>query len=232
MAPEPMIDLHAWPTPNAFKVAILLEETQLPYRVIPVDIGKGEQFTPEFLKLSPNNRMPAIVDPDGPGGTPITLFESGAILMYLGEKTGRFFPQEMRARYTVIQWIMWQMAGVGPMFGQLGHFASYAKEKIPYAIERYREESKRLVGVLDRRLGESEFVAGEYSIADMAIYPWVGGMATRMAELVQDAPKVQAWIATLAARPAVQRGMALMKEHRRTQPFTDEERKNLFERKS
>lgn len=232
MPDAPPIDLYYWPTPNGHKITIMLEECGLPYVIKPVNIGKGDQFDPAFLAISPNNRMPAIVDPDGPGGEPITIFESGAILMYLGEKTGRFFPQETRARYAVIQWLMWQMAGVGPMLGQLGHFASYAKEKIPYAIERYRNESKRLVGVLDRRLGESEFVGGEYSIADMAIYPWVGGMATRAPDLVQDAPKVQAWMATLAARPAVQRGMDLMKEHRRTQPFTDEERKNLFERKT
>ena len=226
-----MIDLYAWPTPNAFKISIFLEETGLPYRVIPVDIGKGAQFEPAFLKISPNNRMPAIVDPDGPGG-PISIFESGAILMYLGDKTGKFFPTETRARYATIEWLMWQMSGVGPMLGQLGHFASYAKEKIPYAIERYTNESKRLMGVLDRRLAEAQFVAGEYSIADMAIYPWVAGMAGRAPQLLEGTTRVQGWLDALSARPGVQKGMALMQDQRRTAPFTDEERKNLFERKA
>lgn len=225
-----MIDLHAWPTPNAFKISIFLEETGLPYRVVPVDIGKGAQFEPAFLKISPNNRMPAIVDPDGPGG-PISIFESGAILMYLGDKTGQFFPTETRARYVTIEWLMWQMSGVGPMLGQLAHFASYAKEKIPYAIERYTNESKRLMGVLDRRLAEAEFVAGAYSIADMAIYPWVVGMAGRAPQLLEGTLRVQGWLDALSARPGVQKGMSFMQEQRRSAPFTEEERKNLFERK-
>src|SRR5436190_1168880 len=170
---QDMIDLYYWPTPNGWKITIFFEESGVPYRVVPVNIGKGEQFTPEFLKISPNNRMPAIVDPDGPDGEPISLFESGAILVYLGEKTGQFLPREPRGRYDVLQWLMFQMGGIGPMFGQAGHFRRYAPEKIPYAIERYTNESKRLLRVLDGRLADRPFVAGEYSIADMAIFPWV-----------------------------------------------------------
>lgn len=226
-----MLELHAWPTPNSFKVAIFLEEAGLPFKTVPVDIGKGEQFQPGFLALSPNNRMPALVDTEGPGGAPISIFESGAILMYLGEKTGRFFPQEPRAKWATVQWLMWQMAGVGPMLGQLAHFGNYAKEKIPYAIERYTNEAKRLIGVLDRRLGEAEHVAGEYTIADMAIYPWLFGMVKRAPELAEGRANVERWMGALSARPAVAKGMDFMKEYRRTTPFTEEERKHLFERK-
>ncbi len=221
-----MIQLHAWPTPNAFKVSIFLEETETPYEVIAVDIGKGEQFAPDFLKISPNGRMPAIVDTDGPGGQPISIFESGAILCYLGEKTGRFFPQETRAKYMVLQWLFWQMAGVGPMFGQAGHFTRYAPEKIPYAIERYTNEVKRLSKVLDRRLSESEFVAGDYSIADMAIFPWMA--LYRMREHMEGLPHVQRWLDALNARPAVQRGLELLKERRTQGPLTDAQREALF----
>ena len=224
-----MIELHAWPTPNAFKVSIFLEEAAVPYQIVPVNIGKGEQFSPDFLKISPNNRMPAIVDTDGPGGQPISVFESAAILMYLGEKHGRFFPQETRQKYKVVEWLFWQMAGVGPMFGQVGHFTRYAPEKIPYAIDRYTNEAKRLTGVLDRRLGDAEFVAGEYSIADMAIYPWVKlGASAYFAEAVTAFPNVKRWLDTLAARPGVQKGMAIMEEQRIRRPLTDEEKDNLF----
>ena len=167
-----MIDLYTWPTPNGYKIHIMLEETGLEYRVIPVDINKGEQFDPDFLKIAPNNRIPAIVDQDGPGGEPFSLFESGAILIYLAEKTGQFLPTEPRARHTVLQWLMFQMGGVGPMLGQVHHFRHYAKEKIPYAIERYTNEGTRLYRVIDRRLAVSEWVGGpDYSISDMAIWP-------------------------------------------------------------
>jgi GST-like protein len=170
-----MIDLYYWPTPNGHKITIFLEEAGLEYKIVPVNIRKGEQFAPEFLKFSPNNRMPAIIDHDGPGGKPLALFESGAILLYLAEKTGKFMPSEMRARYNVVQWLMFQMAGVGPMFGQRGHFLRAAPEKIPYAIERYTNESRRLLNVIEKRLAESPYLAGDYSIADMATYPWVVG---------------------------------------------------------
>jgi GST-like protein len=225
-----MIDLYAWPTPNGFKISICLEEMGLPYEVIPVDIGHGEQFTPEFLKISPNNRMPAIVDrePAG-GGEPISIFESGAILCYLGEKTGKFFPEETRAKYTVLQWLFWQMAGVGPMFGQLGHFTRYAPDKIPYAIERYMNEALRLVKVLDTRLGQVEYVAGDYSIADMAIFPWVRNPALR--EEVAFFKNVMRWLGAIEARPAVRRGLDLLKDRRRPGPLTTEQRENLFGKK-
>jgi len=222
-----MIELYAWPTPNAFKVSIFLEETATRYEVTPVDIGKGDQFAPAFLKISPNARMPAIIDtePTG-GGPPISIFESGAILCYLGEKTGRFFPQETRAKYAVLQWLFWQMANVGPMFGQAGHFNRYAPEKIPYAIDRYNNEVKRLLMILDRRLAQSEFVAGEYSIADMAIFPWV--VLRRMREQLESLAHVRRWVEALDARPAVQRGLALLQERRPTGPLTDAQREALF----
>ncbi len=224
-----MIELFAWPTPNGHKISIFLEEAETPYRVTPVNIGKGEQFAPEFLKISPNNRMPAIVDPDGPGGEPISVFESGAILMYLGDKTGRFFPKETRARSRVTEWLMWQMGGVGPMFGQMTHFTRYAPEKLPYAVDRYTKESHRLTGVLDRRLAEAEFVAGEYSIADMAIFPWVHGLADHLG--LEERPNVRRWLEVLRARPGVQRGLELLKEVRRKGPMTDEEKEVLFGKK-
>jgi len=217
-----MIDLYAWPTPNGFKVSIFLEEAEVPYRVIPVDIGKGEQFTPEFLALSPNNRMPAIVDTD----TGISIFESGAILCYLGEKTGKFFPQETRAKYKVLEWLFWQMAGVGPMYGQMGHFVRYAPEKIPYAIDRYTNESLRLAKVLDGQLAKNEFVAGEYSIADMAIFPWVRFPAMR--DQIAHLKNLCRWIDALDARPAVRRGLDLLKDKRNAAPLSKEARDNLF----
>ncbi|MDX6380453.1 MAG: GSH-dependent disulfide-bond oxidoreductase, partial [Rubrobacteraceae bacterium] len=170
--PQP-IDLYYWPTPNGKKVAIFLEEADLPYNLVPVDITAGDQFDEEFLKISPNNKMPAIVDPEGPDGEPISLFESGAILIYLAEKTGRFLPEGPRERYEVLQWLMFQMGHVGPMLGQAHHFRGYAPEKIPYAIDRYTNEAARLYGVMDKRLSEVDYFVGEYSIVDMAIYPWV-----------------------------------------------------------
>jgi len=220
-----MIDLYAWPTPNGFKVSIFLEETGTPYNVIPVDIGKGDQFKPEFLKISPNNRMPAIVDTE----SGMTVFESGAILCYLGEKTGQFFPQEMRAKYTVLEWLFWQMAGVGPMFGQFGHFTRYAPEKIPYAIERYTSEALRLVKVLDNRLAQVEYVAGEYSIADMAIFPWLRLPALK--EEIAFFKNVKRWLDAIEARPAVRRGLDLLKDRRNPGPLSPEARDNLFGKK-
>ncbi len=222
-----MIDLYYWPTPNGHKVTIFLEETKLEYRIVPVNIRKGEQFAPEFLKISPNNRMPAIVDTDGPGGKPFSLFESGAILLYLAEKTGKLMPSETRARYRVIEWLMFQMANVGPMLGQAGHFRNAAPEKIPYAIERYTNESRRLFNVLDRRLAEVSFVAGDYSIADIATYPWVVAALKAQPEQLDTRPNLKRWIDALAARPAVQKGMAVMADQPQ-KPLTEEERSILY----
>ena len=221
-----MIDLYYWPTPNGWKITIFFEETEVPYRIVPVNIGKGEQFTPEFLKISPNNRMPAIVDPDGPDGQPISIFESGAILVYLGEKTGKFFPQETKKKYDVLQWLFWQMAGIGPMYGQMGHFVRYAPDKIPYAIDRYTNESLRLAKVLDTQLAGREFVAGEYSIADMAIFPWV--RFPQMREQIAHLKNLCRWIDTIEARPAVRRGLDLLKDKRNPAPLSQEARENLF----
>jgi len=222
-----MIDLYYWPTPNGHKVTIFLEETGLEYRIVPVNIRKGEQFAPEFLKISPNNRMPAIVDTDGPGGKPFSLFESGAILLYLAEKTGKLMPSETRSRYRVIEWLMFQMANVGPMLGQAGHFRNAAPEKIPYAIERYTNESRRLFNVLDRRLAEVAYVAGDYSIADIATYPWIVAALKAQPEQLDTRPNLKRWIGALAARPAVQKGMAAMADQPQ-KPLTDEERSILY----
>jgi GSH-dependent disulfide-bond oxidoreductase len=198
-----VIDLHYWPTPNGHKITIFLEETGLPYRIFPVNISKGEQFRPEFLRLSPNNRMPAIVD-DEPAekGPPVSVFESGAILMYLAEKTGKFLPKDLRGRYEVLQWLFWQMGGLGPMAGQNHHFSLYAPEKLPYAIERYVKETSRLYAVLDRRLKDREFVAGAYSIADMASYPWIVPYE-RQGQKLEDYPNLKRWFEAIKARPAV-----------------------------
>jgi GST-like protein len=208
-----MLDLYFWSTPNGYKVSILLEELALPYNVIPVHIGKGDQFKPEFLKLSPNNKIPALMDPDGPGGEPITLFESGAIMMYLAEKSGwKFMPRDMRARYDVIQWLMFQMGGVGPMLGQAHHFRKYAPEQIEYAVNRYTNEAARLYGVIDRRLGETQFLAGDdYSIADMATYPWLRAHKWQGQDIAAY-PNIQRWYDVVRARPAVQRGIAVLAE--------------------
>ena len=201
-----MIDLYTWGTPNGRKVSIMLEECGLPYRAHAVDIGKGEQFSAAFLALCPNGKIPAILDPDGPDGKPIALFESGAILVYLAGKTGRFLPADDRGRFEALQWLMFQMAGVGPMFGQVHHFVRAAPEPVPYAIERYSRETKRLYGVLDKQLGAQEFLAGEYSIADIATYPWVARHEWHKVDLA-DFPNVKRWFGTIGARPAVVSGM-------------------------
>lgn len=202
------IDLYFWPTPNGHKITIMLEELGVPYRVHYVNIGKGEQFEPAFLKISPNNKMPAIVDPEGPDGKPISVFESGAILMYLGRKFGRFYPRDERARVDVDQWLMWQMGGFGPMLGQNHHFANYAPEKIPYAIKRYRDETHRLYRVLETRLEGRDYVCGDYSIADIAIIGWARGWARQGIEAAEF-PRVMAWIDRVSSRPAAARGLAV-----------------------
>ncbi|MES2184569.1 MAG: glutathione binding-like protein [Pseudomonadota bacterium] len=208
-----MIDLYFWSTPNGYKVSILLEELGLPYRVIPVHIGKGDQFEPGFLKISPNNKIPAIVDPEGPGGQPLALFESGAIMLYLAEKAGwRFLPQDMRQRYAVVQWLMFQMGGVGPMLGQAHHFRKYAPETIPYAVDRYTGEAARLYRVIDKRLGETAYLAGDdYSLADIATYPWLRAHKWQ-GQAIEDYPNLQRWYAAVRERPAVQRGLAVLAE--------------------
>jgi GST-like protein len=223
-----MIDLYYWTTPNGHKITIFLEEAHVPYRLFPVNIGKGDQFNPEFLKYSPNNRIPAIVDDepedDGPA---ISVFESGAILQYLGEKIGRFLPAEVRGRMEVMQWLFWQMAGLGPMAGQNHHFVQYAPERIPYATERYVKETNRLYGVLDRRLADREFVAGEYSIADMACYPWIVPHKRQLQNLA-DFPHLQRWFAAIAARPAVKRAYALAENFSAETTMSDDAKKILF----
>ncbi|NEQ36198.1 MAG: glutathione S-transferase family protein [Okeania sp. SIO3I5] len=207
------LDLYYWPTPNGWKVSIMLEETETRYNLIPVNITTGEQFKPEFLKISPNNRMPAIVDHNGLDGNPISIFESGAILVYLAEKTGRFLPKKPGDRYTVIQWLMFQMGGVGPMLGQAHHFRQYAPEKISYAIERYTKETSRLYRVLDQQLSQVEYVAGDYSIADMAIYPWIVPHE-KQGQNLADFPHLKRWFETVSQRPGVSRGLAVLSENR------------------
>ncbi|MEO3429704.1 glutathione S-transferase N-terminal domain-containing protein [Pelagibius sp. CAU 1746] len=203
------IELYTWSTPNGRKASIALEEMGLDYNVHPINIGQGDQFAPEFLKISPNNRIPALVDPAGPDGKPIALFESGAILIYLSEKTGLFMPEDARARYTALQWLMWQMGGFGPMLGQAHHFRRFAKEQVPYAIERYTNETRRLYGVLDKRLTEAEYLAGgDYSIADMATYPWAARHEWHGIAL-EDFPAVNRWFDAVGSRPAVEKGMAV-----------------------
>lgn len=200
-----MIKLYTWATPNGKKVSIMLEEIEMPYEVYPINIGKNEQFTPEYLAINPNNKIPSIIDTDGPGGKPFTLFESGAILIYLAEKSGKFWPSDMRQRYLVIQWLMFQMGGIGPMFGQANYFFGL-QEKVPYAIERYHKEALRLYRVLQKRLGESEYLAGEYSIADIATYTWVARHEAHQVKLEQF-PNVKRWFDMISQRAAVQRGM-------------------------
>jgi GST-like protein len=225
-----MIEVWTWPTPNGHKVHIALEELGLAYKVIPVDIGAGEQFKPEFLAINPNHRIPAIVDPEGPGGRPLRLFESGAILIYLAEKAGRLIPKDPATRYICLEWLMFQMGGVGPMFGQWNHFAAYAVEKIPYAIERYTNEVKRLHRVLEHRLKEAPYLAGEeYTIADIATFPWVRHPERRGIDLAEY-PSVKRWHDAIAARPAVQRGVAVLADRQRQGPISDSERENLFGR--
>jgi GST-like protein len=227
-----MIDLYYWSTPNGHKITMFLEDTGLAYKVFPVNIGKGEQFTPEFLAIAPNNRIPAMVDhePKG-GGKPISIFESGAMLLYLAEKTGKFLPTDMYGRYDTIQWTFWQMGGLGPMAGQNHHFRNYAVDKIPYAIDRYVNETNRLYGVLNKRLADREFIAGDYSIADMAAYPWVVPYKNQGQDIDQF-PHVKRWLETIGARPATERAYAKAKEVNPNfgQPVnrTEEERKILF----
>ncbi len=223
-----MIDLYTWPTPNGHKVHIALEELGLPYTVHAVDIGAGDQFKPGFLKISPNNRIPAIVDQDGPNGKPLALFESGAILIYLAEKTGRLLAPKGAARYAAIQWLMFQMGGIGPMLGQAHHFRVYAPEKFQYAIDRYTNEAKRLYGVLDRRLGEAAYLAGaEYGIADIATFPWLRYWE-QQGVAIAEYPNVRRWLDDIAMRPAVIRGLEVLAEYARKEPITDAQREVLF----
>jgi GST-like protein len=223
-----MIELHYWPTPNGHKITIFLEETGLPYRIIPVNIGRGEQFNPDFLAIATNNRMPAIVDTEPKDNAgPLSIFESGAILSYLAEKTGRFLPSDVRRKYDVLQWLFWQMAGLGPMAGQNHHFSNYAQEKLPYAIDRYVNETARLYAVLDTRLKDREYLAQEYSIADMACYPWIVPYE-RQRQKLDDFPNLQRWFEAIRARPAVVRAYEKGKQVN-TQPTVDDEaRKFLF----
>jgi len=207
------IDLYYWPTPNGRKITIMLEELGVPYDVKLVNIGAGDQFEPEFLKISPNNRMPAIVDHDGPDGAPISVFESGAILLYLGRKYGQFYPEAERERVAVEEWLMWQMGGFGPMLGQNHHFNTYAPEDLPYAKKRYTDETHRLYGVLDRRLEGRTYICGDYSIADMACVGWANGWERQKMD-IEEFPNVKRWLETMRARPAVERGLAVGKEER------------------
>jgi GST-like protein len=222
-----MIDVYSWATPNGHKVHIMLEECGLPYRVHPVNIGAGDQFKPEFLKISPNNKIPAIVDPEGPDGKPISLFESGAILIYLASKTGRFLPSSDRGRFEMLQWLMFQMGGVGPMLGQAHHFRIYAPERIEYAINRYTNEAKRLYGVMDRQLATHKFIAGDsYTIADIAIFPWLRSWQNQGIDWA-DYPNLKKWFDAIASRPAVQRGVAVLADLRK--PVVDDKaRENMF----
>ncbi len=207
-----MIDLYYWTTPNGHKITIFLEETGLPYKIFPINIGKGEQFAKDFLKISPNNRIPAMIDHEPPGGgAPVPVFESGAMLMYLADKTGKFWPKDLRKRTEVSEWLYWQMANLGPNSGQNNHFNNYAVEKIPYAMDRYRNEVNRLYGVLNRRLEGRDYVAGEYSIADMAIYPWIVPYE-RQGQKIEDTPNIKRWFEAIKARPAVERAYAKAKE--------------------
>lgn len=227
-----MIDLYYWPTPNGWKISIMLEECGLPYTLHRMQLGRGDQHKPEFLKLSPNGRMPAIVDhaPMG-GGAPVSIFESGAILLYLAEKTGRFMPRELRGRYEVIQWLMWQMGGLGPMCGQAHHFRQYAPEQVPYAIERYTNEVNRLYGVMNKRLADRDFLAGDYSIADIACVGWVRPYKNQGQNL-EDFPNLKRWFETIMARPAVERGMAVGQEYRRNLADDKDAQKVLFGQKA
>jgi GST-like protein len=224
---ERMIDLYVWPTPNGYKISIFLEEVGLPYRVIPVDIQAGDQFKPEFLEISPNNKMPAIVDTEGPGGKPFSLFESGAILMYLAEKTGKLMPKDTVGKYRVIEWLMFQMGGVGPMLGQAHHFRQYAPEPIDYAVKRYTNEASRLYNVIDQRLAKVPYLAGDYSIADIAVFPWLRPYE-RQGQKLEDHPNLKRWFDAINARPAVQKGLQLMKDRVRTGPMSQQAKEVMF----
>ena len=222
------IQLYYWPTPNGHKISIFLEEAGLPYEIVPVDIGAGDQFEDAFLRISPNNKMPAIVDPDGPDGGPISLFESGAILIYLSEKIGRFLPGSPRERYVALQWLMFQMGHVGPMLGQAHHFRQYADEESPYAVERYTNEAARLYRVMDRRLSETEyFVGDEYTIVDMAIFPWLRSYE-KQGQKMEDYPSVNRWFAEIGNRPAVQRALKVGEELRRNLKELDQEARDML----
>ncbi len=223
-----MIDVYSWPTPNGRKVHIMLEECGLEYNAHPINIGKAEQFKPDFLEISPNNRIPAITDDQGPDGNPISLFESGAILIYLAEKTDKFLPKDQRLKYETIQWLMFQMGGVGPMFGQSNHFSHYAVEKIPYAIDRYVNESRRLYSVMDKRLAQAKYLAGnDYSIADIATHPWAQGFERRGVN-ENEYPNVKRWVELIHNRPAVKRGIQVLANQRSSGNFTSAEREVLF----
>jgi GST-like protein len=221
-----MIEVYSWATPNGHKVHIMLEECALPYRVIPVDIGTGAQFDTKFLAISPNNKIPAIIDPQGPDGAPISLFESGAILLYLAGKTGKLLPADTRGKYEVLQWLMFQMGSVGPMLGQAHHFRIYAPEKIAYAIERYSNEAKRLYGVINKRLASSRYIGGkDYSIADIAIFPWLRSWKNQGVEL-KDYPHLKGWFDEIASRPAVQRGVEVLAQQRK--PMMDDKAREML----
>ncbi len=223
-----MIDLYYWTTPNGHKITLFLEETGLPYRLLPINIGRGEQFAPEFLAVAPNNRIPAIVDHEpGDGQAPIPLFESGAILLYLADKTHQFIPSDPRGRADTLQWLFWQMGGLGPMAGQNHHFQTYAQEKIPYAIDRYVRETGRLYGVLDRRLADREFITGDYSIADMACYPWIVPHERQLQDLA-DFPHLKRWFEAIAARPATQRAYARADEINQQPSVSDDESRRIL----
>jgi GST-like protein len=223
-----MIDLYYWTTPNGHKITMFLEEAHLPYRIIPINIGKGEQFAPDFLKISPNNRIPAIVDQaPGNNGSPLPIFESGAILLYLADKTGQFIPADLRGRNDVLQWLFWQMGGLGPMAGQNHHFTQYAPEQIPYAIDRYVKETSRLYAVLNKRLSDREYIAGEYSIADMACYPWVVPYERQRQEL-EDFPHLKRWFETIRERPATERAYAKAREINPVPVVSEEAKRILF----
>jgi len=228
--PDTTIDVYSWPTPNGHKVHIMLEECALPYRAHPINIGKGDQFDPAFLAISPNNKIPAITDPQGPDGRPISLFESGAILVYLAGKTGKFLPTGDRERYAVLQWLMFQMGSVGPMLGQAHHFRLYAPEKLPYAIDRYTNEARRIYGVIDKQLGRSRFIAGaDYSIADIAIFPWLRSWKNQGIDL-DDYPKLKHWFEGIDARPTVQRGVKVLADL--LKPLTDDKSRDILFGKS
>jgi GST-like protein len=224
-----LIDLYTWPTPNGHKVHIMLEETGLDYKVHPIDIGAGEQFKPEFLAISPNNKIPAMLDSDGPGGKRMALAESGAMLFYLASKTGKFLPKDLRARWDVMQWVMFQMGHIGPMLGQAHHFLQYAPEKIEYAMNRYRNEASRLYGVLDKRVQGNEWIAGnEYSIADMSIMPWLR-FPERQGVNIDDFPHLKKWRDKIAGRPAVKKALEVLADRRRATPsFSKEQAEVLF----
>lgn len=225
------IELHYWPTPNGHKITIYLEEAGIPYEVHYVNIGRGEQFEPSFLKIAPNNRMPAIVDPEGPGAEPISVFESGAILQYLGRKFGRFYPADERQRTEVDQWLFWQMGGLGPMAGQAHHFRQYAPEKIQYGIDRYTNEVNRLYGVMNKRLADREYLAGDYSIADMASFPWVRPYRNQGQDL-EEFPNLKRWFDAIASRPAVQKAVEVGQDHRNNLADDKEAQKILFGQKA